>query len=157
MRQRLADDQQQIERQMLQLFESNGLKDQFLHTLSHEVRTPVHIIRGYIDLLQEGGLGEVSSDFEGAINGIRKSTDDLWHMLSNCLEAVQLNAGRTEILAEAFDVSALVRTVCEEFKPVIRAKGLRYFTSPTSTTRGVESRVFNHLGRKVGTTFCRRA
>ena len=30
-------------------------------------------------------------------------------------------------------------------------------TSPTSTTRGVESRVFSHLGQKVGTTFCRRA
>jgi len=30
-------------------------------------------------------------------------------------------------------------------------------SSPTSTTRGVESRVFGHLGRKVGTTFCLRA
>ena len=85
--------------------DASSAKTDFLASMSHEVRTPLHIIIGYADMLVDGGAGTPS---EGARLGahLRAAATGLLHLVDHILEMGRLEAGRVRVDLRPVSVGA---------------------------------------------------
>jgi signal transduction histidine kinase len=95
--------------ELTQLYEAtrdaSSAKTDFLASMSHEVRTPLHIIIGYADMLIDGAARSPS---EGARLGshLRTAATGLLHLVDDLLEMGRLEAGRVRIDLRPVSVAA---------------------------------------------------
>jgi PAS domain S-box-containing protein len=95
---------------------ANAAKSEFVATISHELRTPLTSIKGSIDLVQSGHLGEVSSKAEKMLAVGQKNTERLVSLVNDILDFISLDAGQlkpdpvrmsvNQILSDALDVNS---------------------------------------------------
>ena len=124
MRRQLLDDKRSLERRVIELAEMNRLKTEFIATLSHEFRTPMHIMRGYLDLIAEGEFGPVPESLREPLTTVLRQFGSLWDTLESCLELAKLDAGKQHTQRTNFDLNRLVIEVMEDFAPQLQEKGL---------------------------------
>lgn len=129
MRQQLQTQQKMLETQIRELRTTNRLKSEFIANLSHEFRTPVHIMRGYMDLILEGVFGQVPEALREPLATVSKQYTSLWALLESCLDLAKIDAGEVYADIETFDLCDLVREVMDDFRPQLRETGLRGLVS----------------------------
>jgi PAS domain S-box-containing protein len=67
-------------------------KSQFLDLASHELRTPVALIRGYLSLFEEGVLGELNDDGRSAVSVLNAQALQLHFLIDQMLQAAGLQS-----------------------------------------------------------------
>jgi len=67
-------------------------RSEILSMVSHELRSPLHVILGYESLLREGGLGELSNEQHDALVRIGRNAQQLAGLIENTLTASRDNA-----------------------------------------------------------------
>lgn len=73
------------------LKELNRLKDDFVHTVSHDLRSPLTAVLGYTELLERvGSLNEIQKDF---VMRIRNSVGDITTLINDLLDLGRIEAG----------------------------------------------------------------
>ena len=82
-----------------------GLKAEFLANFSHEVRTPMNSLSGFLELLSGSELDEVQKDY---LNSVKMSCDNLTRLINNTLDLSKLEAGAMQMDAQLFDISQLM-------------------------------------------------
>lgn len=100
----VKEQEQKFIRNILQAEESSRLKTIFLSNLSHEVRTPMNGILGFLDLLE---MDHLSEDQTRYVELIRKSTDQLLNILNSMMEISQLETNQVELERDWIKVEAL--------------------------------------------------
>lgn len=119
--QTLLDAGRDLERLNQQLATSNRLKDEFLATLTHELRTPMNGIIGSLDLMQTVPLdGEVSMYQQTA----SASAQDMMRMINGILTLTELQAGVLHLECEPFELPVLTYRLHQRFIGPAQAKGL---------------------------------
>ena len=93
-------------------------KGEFLSTMSHELRSPLHVIVGYADIVEE----EVSPEMRDTVARIRRSALDLLTLVENTMNAARLEAGKLQMHSETFDPSAVLRELAENVQALPEAK-----------------------------------
>jgi signal transduction histidine kinase/DNA-binding response OmpR family regulator len=91
--------------QAAELERSNKVKDEFLGVMSHEFRTPLNIILGYCNLMQDRALGDINNEQEQALGKIAARSTDLLAMLSSILEVTRTETDAVPVLRERFDLN----------------------------------------------------
>ena len=97
-------------------------KSVFLANVSHEIRTPLNAILGYAQLLEHDR--HLSADQKRKIDVIHSSGTHLLTLLNDILEMSKIEAGRTTLAVEPFDLHALLNDVCLMFRELTDKKGL---------------------------------
>lgn len=97
----------------------------FLSVMRHEMRTPLHAILGYAQMLREaphGPLGDPQyGDYVGEIDrGARR----LLEMINTALELIEIMAGARSLSEEAFDPSDCVAAAVRAIAPIAHARGV---------------------------------
>jgi signal transduction histidine kinase len=109
-----------LERANQELAASNRLKDQFLATLTHELRTPMNGVIGSLELMNTVELGtELASYHQTAVS----SAQDMMGMVNGILTLTELQAGRVHAKAEAFDLRSLIQGLKGQFYAAAQEKG----------------------------------
>jgi signal transduction histidine kinase/CheY-like chemotaxis protein len=99
------------------------MKSDFVATASHELRSPLTSIKGFVELLERSdALGEREREFVGVI---LHSTDRLVDLVNDLLDVARLEAGRMEVHPRLFDLAELVREVVGLMGPRISEKDQR--------------------------------
>lgn len=101
----------ELERRNAELQAANRLKDEFLGVLSHELRTPITPIKGYLELLKDHP-GDAKL-FDKALSVLRKQVDHLEHLLTDLLDLTAIEAGRLELDSREVDVNEVARAVAD--------------------------------------------
>ena len=86
------------------------MRNEFLGNVSHELKTPIALIQGYAEGLQEGIKYDPESR-EFYCDVIMDEADKMNHMVKNLLTLNQLEFGADEVQFERFDIVGLVRGV----------------------------------------------
>ena len=68
-------------------------KSQFLHLASHELGTPVSLIRGYLSLFEEGDLGDLNERAKHAVSVLTEQARELHLVVGRMLEVARLEQG----------------------------------------------------------------
>ena len=102
------------------LKEADRRKDEFIATLSHELRNPLAPLRNALNLLRLTGDGDASTAairemMERQVNHLVRLVDDL-------LEVSRISRGAFELRKERVEVAAIVRNAVETSEPLIRER-----------------------------------
>lgn len=112
-----------LERANQQLAASNRLKDEFLATLTHELRTPMNGVIGSLELMQTVELNhELSSYHQTAAS----SAQDMMGMVNGILTLTELQAQRVRVVPEPFDLHSLILGLKGQFDAAAQSKGLTF-------------------------------
>ena len=84
---------ERTQRQAVELKKANQAKDEFLGVMSHELRTPLNVTLGYLRMLQEGLLGEVSEEQARALGTALKHANELHAMIESIMQVTKLETG----------------------------------------------------------------
>lgn len=100
---------------------ANQAKSDFLAHVSHDMRTPLNAIIGYLPLLQNVQPDETSRDY---IDSLGESAESLLDLVNDLLDLAKIEAGRFTLDDKPFDASRAVRSVGHALMPQAKAKGL---------------------------------
>jgi two-component system, OmpR family, sensor kinase len=105
------------------LAELDGARKQFVANASHELRTPIFSLGGFVELLEdEDPSPEERAEF---VHTMREQIDRLTKLTTDLLDLSQLDAGALVVQADSVDLSALAQEVAREFGPRADAHGSR--------------------------------
>jgi len=107
---------QELERRQSQLEEANALKTAFLATLSHEFRTPLTAIFGYLHLLEKRLQQDSEATF--ALRAIRRGATHLFGLAENLLEYGRPEAGEHRLNVVRIDLNLLAEDLRVMFVPL---------------------------------------
>ncbi len=103
----------------------NHLKSQFLATVTHELRTPLHSIISYGALILEGFVdGELTNEQEEHIQFMVRRAEDLSHLVDDMLDLSKIEADRLEVKLEQLSLEPCLKEVVDQLKPLANNKGL---------------------------------
>jgi two-component system, OmpR family, sensor kinase len=103
-----------MQRQLLQLEQA---RKKFIATASHELRTPVFSLGGFVELLEDEELDpETRRRF---LEQVRDQVQRLGKLSVNLLDLSRLEAGSLELRPEEVDLGELTRSVSGEFEPTL--------------------------------------
>ena len=101
----------------------NRLKDEFLATLSHELRTPMNAILGWAHMLDSRSMSPDKVAHAAAI--IKNNAKAQVQLIEELLDVSRMIGGRITLTLETVDVRSIVEAVLESVRPDAEAKGLR--------------------------------
>jgi signal transduction histidine kinase len=84
--QRVKERTQELQSALNKLAELNQLKSNFISNVSHELRTPLTHIRGYLDLMNEGTLGDLSNEQSVALDVMLRSEARLEELIDKMIQ-----------------------------------------------------------------------
>ncbi|HTP50914.1 MAG TPA: HAMP domain-containing sensor histidine kinase [Anaeromyxobacteraceae bacterium] len=93
-------------RDVSELRRRDELQDEFLATAAHEFKTPLAVIKAYVQLLQRRSTGEAA-----ALEVVSRQVDRLSRLVQQLLEVARLKQGGPELALAEYDLSAQVREV----------------------------------------------
>ena len=106
----------QMQRQ-LELLESS--REKFITTASHELRTPIFSLGGFIELLEDEDLDEETR--RRFMDQVKDQVERLRKLSVDLLDLSRLESGSLELRPEQVDLGELTRSVSGEFEPALAA------------------------------------
>jgi PAS domain S-box-containing protein len=133
------------------LRELDRLKDEFISLVSHELRTPLTSIRGYLELLLDGGAGELTEDQSRFLAVVDRNSKRLMHLVGDLLFLAQVEAGKLALELAELSLDDIVAEAVEAAKPIADEKGieLRVTLESVPTMVGDRSRLAQVLDNLV--------
>lgn len=102
---------------------ANRAKSVFLANMSHEVRTPLNAILGFTELMTRDP--HLAVEQRNNLEIVGRSGEHLLALINDVLEMSKIEAGRTELQPESFDLRRLLQGLEEMFRLRAEGKGLR--------------------------------
>ncbi len=112
----IMESQKKIKEQNVKLKKLDELKSAFLNVTSHELRTPMSSIKGYVQLLIRQSLGNISKEQEKALKVVLRNTDRLDHLIQDILDISRLVSGTMKFIPEKTDLQKMMNEVAETMK-----------------------------------------
>ena len=103
---------------------ADRMKSQFLSFASHQVKSPMTVVKDYAELICEDTYGQVPDKVKETAEKIKTVANRLIELVTNLLDLRKLEEGKIEYRFEFFDINALVKQSVEELKSVAESKQL---------------------------------
>jgi len=100
------------------------MKQELISIATHELRTPITGIKGYLDMILEGDTGKVGPDTKETIAEIVKINQRLADLVDDLLNVGRIEQGRIEFRPVAMDLGKLIADVVDELSIQAKDKGL---------------------------------
>ncbi len=104
-----------------QLAELDSARERFIATASHELRTPIFSIGGFLELIQDEELDEQTR--RQFLGQVRTQVERLGQLATGLLDLSRLEAGSLELRSERVDLAEIARMVSAEFIPALSQHG----------------------------------
>jgi signal transduction histidine kinase/CheY-like chemotaxis protein len=102
---------------------ANRLKDEFLATISHELRNPLNAIMGWAHMLQLGKLNEANT--ERAVEMIYRNAKSQSQLVADLLDVSRIISGKLRLDMRTIDLIYIVNAALDSIRPTADAKGIR--------------------------------
>ncbi|HEY4845368.1 MAG TPA: HAMP domain-containing sensor histidine kinase [Candidatus Dormibacteraeota bacterium] len=93
-------------------------KTQFLNLASHELRSPLGVINGYLSMLEQGSLGQLKDSGQRAVEVLKAKTLELNVLVAQMLDAARLEDGRLALKRDRLDLRELAGQAMRTVEPL---------------------------------------
>jgi PAS domain S-box-containing protein len=100
-------------------------KSEFLAGMSHELRSPLHTIIGFSELLSEELEGPMNEKQKRFVQHIQKDSQHLLTLINDILDLSKIEAGRMELRLEAINAATVIEEAVNSMRPQADAKDIR--------------------------------
>lgn len=107
------------------LKESAKFRREFIGNISHELKTPIFNIQGYILTLLEGGLDDKEINKKYLLRA-EKSTERLINIVKDLEVISQFESGELKLKLEIFNIEKLFEDIVESVELMAKAKGIKF-------------------------------
>jgi signal transduction histidine kinase/HAMP domain-containing protein len=104
-----------VKQRTIDLEKANKGKDEFLGIVSHELKTPLNVIRGYTELMRDGSFGEITAQQEKALAKISDESTDLFKMIESILQVTTIEAEAVTIRDRVVDLRDFVADLRSDY------------------------------------------
>ena len=105
-----------FERMRQRLEKLDRARSEFIANASHELRTPVFSLGGFLELMADEELDEATR--QEFLETMREQVERLAKLATDLLDLSRLDAGRMRVEHEPVDLGEVARAVCAEFSPL---------------------------------------
>lgn len=120
---RLAAGFQQMTRQLAEL---DKLKAEFVSVASHELKTPINVVGGYLQLLEEGVYGDVSPRQREVLKTIQTQTHSLSRLVKQLLDVSRFEAGGGKLEPRRIRLRTLLEEMEQAFHVLAIQREIRF-------------------------------
>lgn len=106
--------------------ETERLRDDFIATLTHDLRTPLTAAIKTLNFFLDGSLGQISDQQRQMLTVMAKSNEDLLGLVNALLEVYRFESGKLNLCKTVFDVNSLLRQCYEELLPLAKSKSINF-------------------------------
>lgn len=102
---------------------ANRLKDEFLATISHELRNPLNAILGWAHMMRLGNL--TAANAERAVETIYRNAKSQAQLVADLLDVSRIISGKLRLDVRTVDLINIVNAAIDSIRPAVEAKGIR--------------------------------
>ncbi len=140
-----------------ELSKSEELRRDFLANVTHDLKTPLTVIKSYSELIRDiSGKDDIKR--EKNISVIIEETDKLSKLVDDLLELTKLQAGLSQLNLEVFDLSELAENVVNRFKYFIEEQEYKIVIDKSGDTKvyadkaKIEQVIYNLINNAINYT-----
>jgi len=111
-----------LEKRTAQLIEAATQRSQFVASMTHELRTPIHGVQGLADVIAAGVYGPVTDRQKEACASIKRSAQSLLQLVDDVLQLSRAEAGKIDACPGLVDVAGLVERVTSSVSWMVGTK-----------------------------------
>src|SRR5918911_1106508 len=108
-----------LRRQNERVAELEQMKSMYLRLASHELRTPISVARGYVDLLESGELGTLPEPAQQALSQVGASLEEVDALVAEMVEIARMEEGRRLLRLETLDLREPVQEASQRVLPLV--------------------------------------
>ena len=108
------------------LQEYDRMKTNFIAVISHELRTPVAIIKGYSDFLKKKNADNLTQEQKGFVDTISENTERLRLIVYDLSEMEKIKSGVIQIEKVRFNIADFINGKIEDYKQSAAQNGVRF-------------------------------
>ena len=123
-REKLAELNKKLQAAYEEVDRLSKAKSEFISIASHQLRTPLSAIKGYISMLVEGTYGKVAERARRPLENVFQSNERLIKLVNDLLSLSRIEAGRMEFEPEETQIEEIVGSVIQELKITAEQKKL---------------------------------
>jgi len=119
---RLQEANAELQRANEELAKLDQMKTDLLSNVSHELRSPLVCIRGYVEMMQQELLGPISQTQHDKLQIVLRNTDRMVGLIEGLLDSARLSQGMIEMDRGPVRLQAIVTNALEEIGPLARKR-----------------------------------
>lgn len=102
----------------------DAAKDEFVSMASHQLRTPLTSIKGYLSMVLEGDVGKITPAQHKVLQEAFISSERMVHLIHDFLNVSRLQTGKFMLEKDSGDLMELVEEEVEALRSVAKARGI---------------------------------
>lgn len=107
------------------LAEFDRMKAEFVGTVSHDLKTPISVITGYTELIQEELAGSLDSRHHELLNALATQTRSLQQRIDQLLDISRIESGRLQLGLEEIHLRHFMDELIHTFEPAAQARDVK--------------------------------
>ena len=119
MSQQLKTTIQQLNDEIEYVKKLEGMRKEFIANFTHEIKTPLSIINGYIELIEAGKDDLKKQQY---LSAIHQEIEHINQLIMAMLDLSRLESGHVELHKEDIDLEDLLMSIVETFAPILKKK-----------------------------------
>lgn len=119
MSQQLKTTIQQLNDEIEYVKKLEGMRKEFIANFTHEIKTPLSIINGYIELIEAGKDDLKKQQY---LSAIHQEIEHINQLIMAMLDLSRLESGKVELHKEDIDLEDLLMSIVETFAPILKKK-----------------------------------
>jgi len=141
----------ELNKDLLEKEKLEGMRKTFIANISHELKTPIALIKGY----SEGLLYDVNENKEDYVNIIIDETNKMDHLVKELLEVSNLESGKVSLNITSFDLSSLIDDILYRFNRLFKDKNISIKTNKKDIVminadyKKIEEVITNYLNNAI--------
>ena len=130
--------------------EDKQVKFQFLSVLSHELKSPINAVEGYLRMLQEKQVGDNVDDYMEMIDRSLIRMKGMRHLISDLLDLTKIESGEKSRELSEVDIHEIAKFSIDTLEPLALQKNIKiYLDAPETLTMKADRQemeiIFNNL------------
>ena len=115
-----------VSRDVSERYKVMEMKDRFMSVATHELRTPLISIKGYVDYVLTGKLGTVAENVTSSLEVVKRNTDRLLKLTDDLLDIQRITSEKLRLDLKPMDFREVIDHSIREAQPFLEEKKLRF-------------------------------